>query len=243
MYWRRVFLGLLLGGLALQPLHAQGPVRLLGDPVRDVQQTVQARRLLSSEADLQDLNLGVIVRDRVATLWGPAPSAEMAFRAELCLRRMIELAEIRNELFVTDLLEPVRRPLKGKRIEPDWARPPDSNAVRTILQMPVPFAQAEVTETKRTLLPDLPAIPLPALGSPQIEPDLSGARDRRLLEVVRTALQGSARFRAVLVAVNEGCVSLKMAQPDAIILQEAAQVVSYLPHVAAVLVEMRASPR
>src|SRR5438046_196452 len=89
-----------------------GPVRIVGDPMRDVQQTIQARKLLADEPELAAWNIGVSVQDRVATLWGPVPSAEIAFRAELTLRTIIELADVRNELFITDAVKPMRLPLK-----------------------------------------------------------------------------------------------------------------------------------
>lgn len=246
MCFRRVLLGLLLAALPMQTAPALGQVRLLGDAQRDVQQTIQARRLLAVDPDLEGHNLGVIVRDRVATLWGPAPSAEVAFRAELCLRMMIELVEIRNELFESDLVESIRRPIKtdnAKRIMLDWMIPPLANEPRPILLAPVPINRTEVTETKRPMLKELPPIALPELGLPQIEPDLCGDRDRRLLDVVRATLHSNDRFRAVLFAVKEGRVSLKMTKPDLDLLHEVAQAVSRLPNVTAVLVLETTNPR
>jgi hypothetical protein len=244
MCLRKIFLGLLVAALSMQS--AQGQVRLIGDPLRDVQQTLQARQLLAVDSDLQGINIGVIVRDRVATLWGPAPSAEVAFRAELSLRAMIELVEIRNELFVSDLMEPMRRPTRldnARRPLTNWLTPPGSIEPRPILQAPVPLKTPEATEAKRPISQELPPIPLPDLGPPQIEPDVSGERDRRLIEAVRTALQGNDRFHAVLFAVQEGRVRLKMTEPDTVILHEAAQIMSHLPNVAAVLVEIKSNPR
>ncbi len=69
---------------------------------RDLVLTIQARRALLLDRELAPLNLGVRVRNRVAILWGPVPSAELAFKAEVCLRGVVELLDIRNELFVTD---------------------------------------------------------------------------------------------------------------------------------------------
>src|SRR5437868_600958 len=85
-----------------------GQRRIPSETVRDVQHTLQARKLLSDDPDLAPFNIGVTVTDRVAVLWGPVPSAEVAFRAELCVKTMVALVEIRNELFVCDLSEPTR---------------------------------------------------------------------------------------------------------------------------------------
>jgi hypothetical protein len=69
--------------------------------VRDLGLTIQARRILLQDPELGPLNLGVRVRNRVAILWGPVPSVEMGFKAEVCLRSFVELAEVRNELLIT----------------------------------------------------------------------------------------------------------------------------------------------
>jgi hypothetical protein len=108
MRWLLVPVLLAVGALSLDA----GPARIGGDPLRDVQQTIQARKLLADDPDLAAWNIGVTVHNRVATLWGPAPSAEVAFRAELALRSVIELAEVRNELHITDAVKPMRVPLK-----------------------------------------------------------------------------------------------------------------------------------
>lgn len=76
--------------------------KLLGDQSRDFLLTVQARRLLLDDPQLGPLNLGLNVVDGVAILWGPVPNAALSFRAEQRLRAMIELAEVRNQLHVTD---------------------------------------------------------------------------------------------------------------------------------------------
>ena len=89
-----------------------GPARFLSDPARDVRQTIEARQILADDPELASWNIGVTVHDCVATLWGPVPSAEVAFCAELCLRSIIELADVRNDLIVSDALEPRRTPWK-----------------------------------------------------------------------------------------------------------------------------------
>jgi hypothetical protein len=69
---------------------------------RDMAHTIQVRRLLLLDPELAPLNLGVRVRNRVATLWGPVPTAELGFKAEARLRTLLELIEVRNELIVID---------------------------------------------------------------------------------------------------------------------------------------------
>ncbi len=69
---------------------------------RDMAHTVQARKLLLDDPRLGTLNLGVRVTNRVAVLWGPVPSQELALHAEQRLRTMFELAEVRNQLTVVN---------------------------------------------------------------------------------------------------------------------------------------------
>jgi BON domain len=67
---------------------------------RDLKLTIAARRALWQDPDLARFNIGVKVRNRVAVLWGPVPSVEIAFKAEVCVQGLIELSAVRNELFV-----------------------------------------------------------------------------------------------------------------------------------------------
>src|SRR5205823_4800377 len=73
---------------------------------------------------LGPLNLGVRVRDRVAVLWGPVPSTEMARRAVELLQGLPDLVEVRNELHVEPRDEqPVAPPRRPERL-PDVAPAP-----------------------------------------------------------------------------------------------------------------------
>ncbi|MSQ94078.1 MAG: BON domain-containing protein [Gemmataceae bacterium] len=82
-----------------------GPNQQRADLSADVRHTIKARKLLADDPALATWNLGVVVTDRVAVLWGPAPSAEIAFRAEERLRKMVDLVAVQNNLFVSESLE------------------------------------------------------------------------------------------------------------------------------------------
>ena len=66
----------------------------------DVLQTMQACKRLQEDELLAPLNVGVKVRGRIAVLWGPIPTTELALRAEQRLRQMIDLIDVRNQLIV-----------------------------------------------------------------------------------------------------------------------------------------------
>jgi hypothetical protein len=62
--------------------------------------TVKACQRLQQDEVLAPHSVGVRVRNRIAILWGPVPSVEVALRAEAKLRAMIEFVDVRNELIV-----------------------------------------------------------------------------------------------------------------------------------------------
>ena len=142
------FSGLISLILTAMPLAVSaGPARIGGDLSRDLRQTIQARRLLADDPDLAPWNIGVIVQDRVATLWGPVPSAEVAFRAEICLKSMIELTEIRNELFMSELIKPMRVPLKINN--PPMLIPQKTPAVPRIPRLLEPVPESHLPSIRR----------------------------------------------------------------------------------------------
>jgi hypothetical protein len=111
----RVTLWATLASLVALPAQAAPPETVY----RDIWQTIRARKVLFEDEVLGPLNLGVKVRNRVAILWGPVPSAELAVRAEARLRGMIELIDVRNELLVIpdDPREATPTPFPGLRPE------------------------------------------------------------------------------------------------------------------------------
>jgi hypothetical protein len=79
---------------ATGPLAADDLTRL------NLQHTLLARHALQQDALLAPLQIGVRVENRVATLWGPVPSADLVKHAVACLRELPELRAVRSELHV-----------------------------------------------------------------------------------------------------------------------------------------------
>jgi hypothetical protein len=122
---------------------------------RDLRLTIQARRALLEDPDLALLNVGVRVRNRVAFLWGPVPSVESGFKAEVCVRALIEVVEVRNHLFVNELDVPT-----GKPAQPFPA---------TLLPPAIPPALPGLPSDKLPSPPPSSAPPPPS-PSPAVEP-------------------------------------------------------------------------
>ena len=85
--------------------------------------TSLARLALDNDAQLGALNLGVSVRDHVATVWGAVPSPALASRAVTCLGRLPGVDRVENQLTVespsdplVDFLKLPARPLSPKPI-------------------------------------------------------------------------------------------------------------------------------
>jgi hypothetical protein len=115
---------------------------------RDMGLAIRARKSLLRDPQLGPLNLGVCVRDGIATLWGPVPSPELSFRAEANLRSLVELIGVRNELWVTGEMVPAAAPQQPPPFLPP---PPPPN---------LPQAPA------LTNPPPLPARAVPAVVAP-----------------------------------------------------------------------------
>ena len=126
-----------LAALALMPAISEAKPP---DPnSADVLQTLRACKRLQEDDVLGPLNIGVKVRGRVAVLWGPVPTADLALRAERQLRTMFELIDVRNELIVMpedlrDLPLPFAPP---PFFLPEKAPPPMPEAPRRFLQREV----------------------------------------------------------------------------------------------------------
>jgi hypothetical protein len=157
-----VVLGLLfvLPGLA----RAETPEEAL---YRDLWQTVRARKLLLEDPLLAPLNVGVKVTNRVAVLWGPIPSTQLALRAEQRLRIMFELAEVRNRLTVepTDDVAPAGSP-DMPRFLPDDLPPADSPAPRLAPNPKTGVALAGIVMPDETIVArSSPLIAVPQAGA------------------------------------------------------------------------------
>lgn len=115
--------------------------------------TLLARQALLQDAVLAPLNLGVSVKDHVATLWGPVPYGDLKRRAENRVLSVQGIAEVVNELYVDAASEPAVAPV----VEPQQSMPlqaPGFEPVKPILD-PV------------RKLPPPPAIPQPPKENPQ----------------------------------------------------------------------------
>src|SRR5205823_4789472 len=68
--------------------------------LRDMQVTIYARRALLEEPALAALNLGVNVRDGVATVWGPVPNEEIGRKAVKRVEMVQGVLKVRSDFYL-----------------------------------------------------------------------------------------------------------------------------------------------
>ncbi len=214
-----------------------GPIRPTDAAGRDVEHTMQARKLLHNEPDLATLNIGVSVQNRVATLFGPVPSVDAIFRAELCLRSMIGLVEIRNEMFVSDQVEPIRPPVK---LHSPSINPPDVTPPLLPHKAPMNFKKPEeptrqAPKANKQPVAQKTSQPKASLGHPEAESDLAS--------VLRALLGSKSIYEKVQFTIDKGCVYLSAPEENADALHEASRAIARLPGVASVVLMDRTLPR
>jgi hypothetical protein len=146
-------MALCLAALALvEPVPAPAGEAATAD--RDGRLALRARQALLKDPALAPLNLGVSVDHRVATLWGPVPSAALARRAAECVRGIPGLVAVVNEL----------------RVEPEDGRAPDPVFRAGEALPPAPRPRTGAATTRREAPRWLPA------GAGRTAPALSPKR-------------------------------------------------------------------
>jgi hypothetical protein len=206
---------------------------------RDVLHTVSARRALYQDAQLAPLNLGVKVHNRVAVLWGPVPSLELARRAVDVLKALPDLVRIQSEL---EIVPDEYRPL----FLPDARRTPTGSTgtltTRTSDQEaktgPAESGwQANTRSSKDPRIPDHSEIDLvlPSLRVPT--PPLVDHVSKTAEQAIRE-LRQQRRFADIGMEVK-GTVVYLSDPNDSAFLPELARIISRLPGVDRVIVKDR----
>jgi hypothetical protein len=210
----------------------------------DVQLTYEVRKALLRDSVLGPLNLGVKVKGRVALLWGPVPSAEVAGRAVSLLEKMPGLTAVKNELEIDPELnaspqylpetlpQESRLPRKGDHLSP---------ATLTTRNLPSKaggpsFPPVAVPPTTIPGMPDNREIEiaLPSLRIPGTEPESAKSPEEAIAD-----LQKNSRFAAVQVRIQNGIVTLSADTDQVQALYELARRISGIPGIQRVVVQER----
>ncbi len=198
------------------------------DGKRDCFITVRVRQALLKEPALAPLNLGVSVREGVATIYGSVPSAALARLAREKVTNVQGVLEVRSELEIRspdDPLSELLQRLQGAQAPPDFPSherypPPGWLTSRWGDREPPAAPSLGVS-----LMPPVVLDPVPRT-SPKVD----------LAQAVERARRQDARFRRLWAEVRDGIVRLSgMAErrEDVMLLAEQ---ISRLPGVSRVII-------
>jgi hypothetical protein len=215
----------------------------------DLLLTAQARQLLFEDSKLSDLNLGVVIRGRVAVLWGPVPSEELAQRAIDRVKTLFEVIDVRNQMVVSPERFPERFPQRPLFLpdQPPKPFPPvaPSGVLTTrapeekrsepqaaeLLWRPAAGIQLPGKPAPAETLPSLPSSIWVPLANPEAKTTVSLKQSQLLERTVRELVQSDPRFGAIQVEVRGHDVHLRASRTKMPILHELSRAVSRVPGV------------
>ncbi len=163
--------------------------------------TLRARQAVQNDAALAGItHLGVSVRSGVASLWGSVSSPEAARRAEMLVRQVPGILEVRNEIHVESADDPLVMFLRSNRAgkvarapSPQWVSA--NRPTGLLLSRPEePTPPANNVTNNITLLPPI------TLVLPSADPDLVGR--------ITAIQQSEPKYLGIVADVQNGVVRL-----------------------------------
>jgi len=210
--------------------------------MREVLLTIEVRKALLDDPAVGPLNLGVKVDGRVATLWGPVPSAAAKQQAENVLKRFPYVTEVRNHLQLR-LDEPISPGAIGHDtwlknaapkppVTPEHREPPAPGVPMNLSAndgLVVPATALNDSGVRSSYTTHSPTRAPVANG---IDPESPKAIEKRVLELQ----QSHSRYHLIRTRVLSRDVILTADANSSAALYELAQTVARLPGVARVVV-------
>lgn len=234
---------------------AQSPASFQADArVSDCRLALQARQLLMEDEALAPLSLGVSVRAGVAIVWGTAPSADLARKAEERLRQMPALAGVQNQVRVDPKGDPILDLhnqiyyLRQQTSMTSTVRPDAPSETATLTGRPG-GPETAPTPTESTgpkpgivllapiAVPSSPAAGPRETGGAIQSPPASGLPTSSLMASIDRLRQQNPRFRQVQPQLSGGVVRLHGSVAGWDDLFELARSISHLPGVERVILE------
>ncbi len=221
-----ILLGLMPQSFVLPVCGAEPPPRFASVPiapreeVRDWVLANQARRALLKDDQIASLNIGVSVKDKVATIWGVLPSAEVGKRAEEILKKINGIASVVNECKIVppgstvpqQVADAVKR-LQGQN-ENDAVvanPPPIATTGRQVSAKPAPemLPPRPVNDPHEATLPPLAPPPAAVLLPPVLTPQAPTTG----FDSVEKIRSSEPRFKNVALDVKGGVVKISGSVP------------------------------
>lgn len=214
----------------------------LGFPwLRDVQVTIYARRALMDDPALARLNLGVNVREGVATVWGPIPDAEAGRKALKRIEEVKGVLQVRSDLYflgpkkedeLLDLPFVFEAPTRTESASPDR----ESGQIVNLAGRVNPGFPIEPLTTGLHLAISL--LPPVAITDEPKSPAVAAPPSRQ--QLVTTSIDSlrrtNERFRPIATELKDGTVSIRAGTAQGENVMAFAQAIAQLPGVERVVV-------
>jgi osmotically-inducible protein OsmY len=110
------------------PVWQPAPTQAVDPAMQDMELSLRARQAFAEDPLLSRQEIGIDVRNRVATLWGSVPSAEVYRLAEKRLRLVLGLVDFRNDLHVESEDRPASDRLLAQQSRSPLAEPMNREA-------------------------------------------------------------------------------------------------------------------
>ena len=218
--------------LALGLLALACPASAAENGPRDCVLTVRVRQVLIQEPALAPLNLGVSVRQGVATLYGSVPSAALAKLAREKVARVQGVLEVRSELEVRPSDDPLSEFLN---LLPNALAPlPDFLSHE---RYPPPGWLTSRWSDGETV-PSIGKTPAVSLMPPvTLQTPTAAAEKTDLARSVEQLRQQDVRFHRLRATVQDGIVRLSGSAPHSEDVMMFARQISRLPGVGRVIIQ------
>ena len=200
----------------------------------------QARRAILKDDQLAPHNIGVTVKDKIATIWGSIPAPEIAKRAEATLLKIHGIATVMNDCRIVPGTDPIPQALADAvRKARDEGSDPNVSAKMAPPPPSTVTSRQVVGKPNLELIPPIsneierPASPPPAavLLAPKIN---EGPTDSRsALERVRMS---EPRFKDLNLEVRGGVVKVNGIVPRMKDAWDLAELLNALPGVKQVII-------
>jgi osmotically-inducible protein OsmY len=216
---------------------------------RDMQIVLRIRRALRQDEVFGTHNVGVVVRDGVATLWGPLPSGDEIRRALTAVGDVRGVQSVRSELYVAkDPLPPVF--VLPETTTPDRAAPGDALASagqQTILanrdrwpaRLPASDEGPQLPSASASAMLLTPIL----LDAPLQEPTtVTAARTEGVAAAIDRLQKADARFGQIEAEWRDGTIILHGKRKDAAAAMAFARLLSDVPGVERVVLQYPKKP-
>jgi osmotically-inducible protein OsmY len=210
---------------------------------RDLTVLLRVRRALMADDEMAPLNVGVSVRDGVATLWGPLTTKDQVRRALKTAADVRGVQSVRNDLY----LAKDTRPLPPLFILPDKLpeRLAPTDALVSADRAGV-LAKYDRPQSVPTFLPESRCAallaPVPLDASPEEPTTVTAARAEGVPAAIDRIQKSDARFGQIGVDWRDGTIVLRGNRNDAAAAMSFARMLSDVPGVERVLLQNQKKP-